>query len=67
MSKRNTRLRVTRIAAAAVIAAGASLTAVGAAQAVTTDTATVQGSTEGDTVSFQAPRGERRYVVVAIR
>jgi hypothetical protein len=46
MSKRNTRVRVTRIAAAAVIAAGASLTAVGAAQAVTNDNpAQVQAKT----------------------
>ena len=27
----------------------------------------VLGSTEGDTVTFQAPRGKRRYVVVAVR
>lgn len=37
MSMKNTRLRVARIAAAAVIASGASLTAAGAAQAVGLD------------------------------
>ncbi|NUS11622.1 MAG: collagen-like protein, partial [Streptomyces sp.] len=37
MSKRNTRVRAIRIVAAVVVAGGASLTAVGAAQAVTPD------------------------------
>jgi hypothetical protein len=44
-TKASTRLRVTRIAAAAVIATGASLTAVGAAQAVTNDGVKVQAGT----------------------
>ncbi|WP_327290917.1 LPXTG cell wall anchor domain-containing protein [Streptomyces sp. NBC_01198] len=62
MSKRNTRLRVARIAAAAVIAGGASLTAVGAAQAVTNDSAStpsihVMDETTGPTDPLSGANG----------
>ncbi|MFI0720108.1 hypothetical protein [Streptomyces sp. NPDC021224] len=50
MSKRNTRVRVARIAAAVVVAGGASLTAVGAAQAVSPNHTVVKAlDGEGDT------------------